>query len=112
MKSDDPSTKALREWAMDKEKQYPGANGSIAVTSQSIDMMAWGGAHILPRKGDTLPPPDEKMRHGEAEYLGPAEKGMLGGNAGKGDGVGEHEGGTKKKNRTSALFHQKEKEHR
>lgn len=112
MKSDDPSTQALRQWALDKEKQYPGADGSIAVTGQSFDFMAWGGAHILPRKGDTLLPPDEKMRHGEVEYVGFMEEGMLEGNMGKGEGVGGQEGGEKKKKRLSGLFHRKEKEHK
>lgn len=67
----------------------------------------------MPRKGDTLPPPDEKMSHGEVEYVGSAEEGMLGGDAGTGEGVGEHEGGKKKKrDRLSGLFHRKEKEHK
>ena len=74
--------------------------------------MAWRGAHIVPRKGDTLPPPDEKMRHGEVEYVGPAEGGVLGGDAGTREGVGEHEGGKKeKKDRLGGLFYRKEKEH-
>lgn len=110
MNSQDPSTEALRQWAADKEKQYPGADGSIAVTAQSYDFMAWGGAHIVPRKGDTLAPPDKKMRHGEVEYAEPAEGDMSGGDAKTGEGVGEHEGGKekKKKDRLSGLFHRKE----
>ena len=104
MKSNDPSTEALREWARDKEKQYPGANGSIAVTNCNMEAMAWGSAHIIPRRGDTPLPPDERVRHGEVKYVGPIEEGKL--------GEGEaHEVGQKNK-RLSGLFHRKEKEHR
>ena len=62
--------------------------------------MGFAGAHILPRKGDTLLPPDEK--HGEAEYVGGAEEGAV--------GKGELEGGKRRRSsRLSGLFHRKEK---
>lgn len=96
MKSTDPSTAALREWAKEKEFQRPGANGSIAVNSFSVDAMGWSGAHLIPREGDTLLPPDEK--HGEAEYVGPVE----------GEHEHEHESGSRK-SRLSGLFRRKEK---
>ena len=56
-------------------------------------------------RGDKLPPPEERLRHGEATYLGPAE--AEGGKAG-GEGKVEDEGG-KKKHRLSGLFHRKGK---
>ena len=106
MNSDDPSTQALREWAAEKQKQYPGQNGSFAVNSANYATgLAWGGPWVLPHKGDTLPPPDERLRHGEAMYLGPAEpkEGKAGGEV-----KVEDEGG-KKKHRLSGLFHRKGK---
>lgn len=106
MNSNDPSTKSLREWAAEKQKQHPGQNGSFAVNRANYaTALAWGGPWVLPHKGDKLPPEEERLRHGEATYLGPAE--AEGGKAG-GEGKVEDEGG-KKKHRLSGLFHRKGK---
>jgi len=62
----------------------------------------------FPRKGDTLPPPDERARagkfgHGDVKYVGPSE-GEADGDAREGvNGEG------KKKRRFSRLFRRKEK---
>lgn len=53
--------------------------------------MAWGGPWLLPHKGDTLPPPDERVGHGEARVLGGEEGGT------KGEGEGEGGEGVKKR---------------
>ncbi|CAF9920363.1 MAG: hypothetical protein ALECFALPRED_001497 [Alectoria fallacina] len=71
--SDDPSTEALRRWALDKQLQFPGQDGSFAQganTAGVVDGMAWGGPWLLPHKGDTQPPPDEKAVHGEPKVIG------------------------------------------
>ena len=58
--SDDPSTAPLRAWAEDKEKQYPGQDGSFGTGYTTT--MSWGSSSwILPHKGDTPPPPDQKL---------------------------------------------------
>ncbi len=108
MESNDPATDALRCWAADKQTHYPGQDGSIAVNGNSVDAMAWGGPITFPRKGDTLPPPDERARvgkfgHGDVKYVGPSE-GEADGDAREGvNGEG------KKKRRFSRLFRRKEK---
>ena len=91
--SDDPSTEALRCWAQDKQKHYPGQDGSFAQggnTAGVVDGMAWGGPWLLPHKGDTLPPPDHGVVHGEARVVG-------GGDGERDDG--EREGGEVKRGR-------------
>lgn len=45
--------------------------------------MAWGGPWLLPHKGDTLPPPDERVGHGEARVLA-GEEGEREGEGGEG----------------------------
>jgi len=102
MASDDPSTAALRTWAEDKEKTYPGQDGSITVNPASMDAMAWGGPWTLPYKGDTLPPPDKRVAHGKATYVGPAEEEK------RVVGKADREGG-KRKHRVSGLFRREKK---
>lgn len=100
--SDDPSTEALRRWALDKQLQYPGQDGSFAQganTAGVVDGMAWGGPWLLPHKGDTLPPPDE--RHGEPKVVaagGVKEIEKEGGRSG---------GENKKRFSFSTMFHHK-----
>ena len=53
--------------------QFPGQDGSFAQganTAGVVDGMAWGGPWLLPHKGDTQPPPDEKAVHGEPKVIG------------------------------------------
>ncbi len=82
--SDDPSTAPLRAWAEDKEKQHPGENGSFA--GGSTTTMSWGAqSWILPHKGDTPAPPDEKLGiHYHYHLPGVPEDGKP-----KGEGQGE-----------------------
>ncbi|CAD6576347.1 MAG: hypothetical protein ASARMPREDX12_007854 [Alectoria sarmentosa] len=71
--SDDPSTEALRRWALDKQLQFPGQDGSFAQganTAGVVDGMAWGGPWLLPHKGDTQLPPDERAVHGAPKVIG------------------------------------------
>ena len=91
MSSDDPSTADLCAWAEDKQKHYPGQDGSIAVNNATMISMAWGGPWILPHKQDTLRPSDERVSHGEARYMGPA--------GGEGEASKEAESPKKKKKR-------------
>lgn len=110
--SDDPSTEALRRWALDKQLHYPGQDGSFAQganTAGVVDGMAWGGPWLLPHKGNTLPPPDERVVHGEPNVVG------AGGVDGKEvETEGEIRGSEKKKKKSysfSTLFsHKKGKE--
>ena len=103
MSSDDPSTADLRAWAEDRQKHYPGQDGSIAVNNATMNSMAWGGRWILPHKQDALRPSDERVSHGEARYMGPG--------AGEGEGSKEAESPKKKKKRyfLSGLFRAKSK---
>ena len=96
--SDDPSTADLRAWAEDKQKHYPGQDGSTAVNNATMNSMVWGGPWILPHKQDTLRPPDERVSHSEARYIGPA--------GGEGEGLKEADSPNKKKKRhmLSGLF--------
>ena len=104
MNSDDPSTADLRAWAEDKQKHYPGQDGSIAVNNATMNSMAWGGPWILPHTEDDLRAPDDRVSHDEARYMRPAE--------GEGEGSKEAEGlkqKTKKRNRLSEVFRAKGK---
>ena len=103
MNSDDPSTADLRAWAEDKQKHYPGQDGSIAVNNATMNSMVWGGRWTLPHKHDTLRPPNERVSHGEARYIGPA--------GGEGEGLKEADSPNKKKKRRmlSGLFRAKGK---
>lgn len=103
LNSDDPSTADLRAWAEDKQKHYPGQDGSIAVNNATMNSMVWGGPWILPHKRASLRPPDERVSHSEARYMGPA--------GGEGEGSKEAESPKKKKKRhmLSGLFRAKGK---
>ncbi|KAK0510865.1 hypothetical protein JMJ35_006417 [Cladonia borealis] len=103
MNSDDPSSADLRAWAEDKQKHYPGEDGSIAVNNATMSSMAWGGPWILPHKRGILRPPDERVSYGEARYMGPA--------GGEGEGSKEAESPKKKKKlyMLSGLFRAKGK---
>ena len=107
--SDDPSTADLRRWALDKQLQYPGQDGSFAQgarTAGVVDGMGWSGPWLLPHKGDTLPPPDERVVHGEPKIVGA-------GSVKETERGGERSGGENKKRYSfSSMFHRKnDKDH-
>lgn len=74
MNSDDPSTAALRAWAREKQLQYPGQNGSFAMSAVGTGAsgMGWGADHwILPQNGDKEREMDaERMRRKKATEEG------------------------------------------
>ncbi|MCJ1451644.1 hypothetical protein MMC28_001984 [Mycoblastus sanguinarius] len=73
MESNDPSTAALRAFAEEKSKHYPGQDGSFSTGYNSGDTMGWAtDSWILPHKGDTKLPPGG-MAHGEAKVVDGAE---------------------------------------
>ena len=73
-------------------------SSSIAVNNATMNTMAWGGPWILPHKHDTLRPPNERVSHGEARYMGPA------GGEGEGSKEAERPKKEKKRNMLSGLF--------
>lgn len=118
MHSLNPSTEDLRRWAADKEFHNPGQDGSIDLNNPgTMQSMVFGGAMRLPRKGDTLPPPDErlgvgKFGHGQAEYIEPRE-GEEGDHYGKAEKDRSEKGEQvegKTKHALSTFFHRKKKE--
>lgn len=70
MKSDDPSTAALRAWAEDKQLQVPGTDGSFVLSALSGGAGAVsGGPMFLPRKDFIVEPPHHSTDHGPVELL-------------------------------------------
>ncbi|KAK4694347.1 hypothetical protein P7C71_g3216, partial [Lecanoromycetidae sp. Uapishka_2] len=62
MNSNDPATADLRAWAEEKQKHLPGQDGSFVLGQLSMGAGAVsGGPVFLPRRNDTLPPPDELL---------------------------------------------------
>ncbi|MCJ1406041.1 hypothetical protein MMC19_000106 [Ptychographa xylographoides] len=86
--ADDPETAALRAWAREKDRVYPGQDGTLVFGSGAMMTNAFGGFR-LPHKGETLLPPDERVREedwgrqgvlarGEGGYEGGRLEGELG----------------------------------
>ena len=91
----DPSTAALVAWAEEKEKQYPGTNGSFG--NGSTTGMSWGAeSWILPHKGDTPLPPDQRKPE------------IVGGVGNDGETVKGGKRKERKEKRLSRLFGRKE----
>ncbi|CAF9918047.1 MAG: hypothetical protein ALECFALPRED_000501 [Alectoria fallacina] len=76
MKSDDPSTAALRAWAEDKQTQIPGSNGSFVTGQISMGTGAVsGGPMFLPRKEYNVEPPYHSVDHGPVDVVKHEEDG-------------------------------------
>lgn len=73
--------------------------------------MAWGGPWLLPHKGDTLAPPDERVAHGEARVVGGGEGVGEGGEGEGGEGEGGKGEGVKKRRSFLELLRGGKKSH-
>lgn len=93
MASTDPSTAAIRAWALNRQTQLPGSDGSFAAGGDSVSggfVASSGGPLLLPRKEFIVDPPMHSVDHGRAEVVG-GKEGVGEGEGHGGDGKGHEE---------------------